>query len=265
MLPEVLGYIGAILIGMVIGMLGGGGAILAVPILVYILKIEESLATAYSLFVVGTTALVASFRYWKHNQVNYRAAFYFLVPSVILVYFTRLYLVPAIPKMISIGNSEIPRGKLMMLSFAVLMTVAGISMIRGRVRSRTKPRTSTNLALGISMWGTLVGFLAGLLGAGGGFMIVPVLVLFMGLPMKTAVGTSLVVIAGQSLTGFAGAIQAHEEMEWKFLLTFTGFAFVGMVIGTAISQRSKPEKLRNIFGYFVVLMGLGIIIREMIC
>jgi uncharacterized membrane protein YfcA len=262
---EWLGYIGALFIGIVMGLLGGGGAILSVPILVYIMNVEAGLATAYSLFVVGTTALAGSVRYWRHHEVHYKAALYFLIPSVIFVYFTRLYLVPSIPQVIRFAGMEMEKGTMLMLLFAAVMVVAGVSMIRGRIRI-AKPHTSaTSLAIWVSLWGTVVGFLAGLLGAGGGFMIVPVLVLFMGLPMKTAVGTSLVVIAGQSLTGFVGALQAHEEMHWPFLLQFSSFAFAGMFIGTLISRKSHPENLKKLFGYFVLLMGSVIIALELIC
>ena len=250
------------MIGWVMGLLGGGGAILAVPILVYLLHVEESLATAYSLFIVGSTALVGSLRYWKNGNVDYKSAIYFLIPSVVFVYLTRLFLVPAIPAKMHVLGIGFEKGTLLMSLFAGVMILAGVSMIRGRKETDEPFEKPPYLALWVSLWGTLVGFLAGLLGAGGGFMIVPVLVLFMRLPMKTSVGTSLVIIAGQSLTGFLGAVQAHQQMEWNFLLRFTALAFAGMLVGSIISQRSQPEKLKGLFGYFVLLMGGVIIFKE---
>jgi uncharacterized protein len=259
----ICGYAGAVIIGVIIGMLGGGGAILAVPILVYLFRVPADDATAYSLFVVGITALLASFRYLPRRQVNYRAAFLFLVPSVIFVYLTRTYVVPSIPESIQLGEFGVDKKSLLMVAFALLMVVAGISMLRRMRRAPSARQVNDGVkSISVMVWGTVVGFLAGLLGAGGGFMIVPVLVVFMKLPMKMAVGTSLTVIAGQSLSGFAGDVISNHSMDWGFLFLFAGLSLAGMMAGTWLGNRISPDATRRVFGYFTIVMGTTILATE---
>ncbi|MBL7943534.1 MAG: sulfite exporter TauE/SafE family protein [Flavobacteriales bacterium] len=260
----ICGYAGAVAIGVIIGMLGGGGAILAVPILVYLFRVPADDATAYSLFVVGITALLASFRYLPRGHVNYRAAFLFLVPSVIFVYLTRTYVVPSIPNQIQFGSFVAAKKSVLMVAFALLMMVAGISMLRRLRRAPAATHVNEGVKnVSVMLWGTVVGFLAGLLGAGGGFMIVPVLVVFMKLPMKMAVGTSLTVIAGQSLSGFAGDVISNHSMDWGFLSLFTGLSLTGMLAGTWLANRISPESTRRVFGYFTIAMGATILMVEL--
>lgn len=260
-----VGYAGAVLIGVIIGLLGGGGAILAVPILVYVFGVPTDLATAYSLFVVGVTALLASLRYLPRKQVDYRAAFYFLVPSMLLVYLTRTYVVPAIPSGIAVAGLVLPKRQLLMTAFSLLMVAAGISLLRNLrpAAALAVPAVTARVRnVSVMVWGSLVGFLAGLLGAGGGFMIVPVLVLFMKLPMKTAIGTSLAVIAGQSLSGFAGDVLHRQEIDWPFLARFTALSLGGMWAGTYLANRVSAAGARKAFGIFTVAMGMAILAAE---
>jgi uncharacterized membrane protein YfcA len=261
---HIAGFCCAALIGAVIGFLGGGGAILAVPVFVYLMGIEAVQATAYSLFLVGITSGIASYRYYRQGLIAFKAIIPFVIPSVIFLYFTRRFLLPAIPDpLIESDQFELSRKTFMMLLFSLLMITAALSMLTKRA---DRP-THTKLPAGfrpflISMWGTVVGLLAGIVGAGGGFMIIPVMVLFLGLEMKVAVGTSLAIICIQSLTGFAGDLSTHLDIDWQFLLPFTAISVAGMLAGSGLSKKLEPAKIRRIFGVFILSMGLVIIVSE---
>lgn len=260
---EIFGYIASILIGVALGLIGGGGSILTVPVLVYLLSVEPVLATAYSLFIVGTTSLVGSVSYFKKGLVNVRTAVVFGIPSIVAVFLTRAYIVPAIPgELFSIGNLLITKSILLMLIFAVLMIFASYSMIK-KDKNEADVNNSHqvfNYPL-ILVEGTVVGILTGLVGAGGGFLIIPALVILSKLPMKEAVGTSLVIIAAKSLIGFLGE-GTDIAMDWKLLLIVTAFAIVGIFIGMALSKKIDGKKLKPAFGWFVLVMGIYIIIKE---
>ncbi|MFC4685864.1 MULTISPECIES: sulfite exporter TauE/SafE family protein [Bacteroidota] len=262
---DIAGYLASIFIGIALGLIGGGGSILTVPVLVYLFSIDAVLATAYSLFIVGTTSVAGSFSYFKKGLVNIKTAVVFGIPSIISVFLTRSYIVPAIPQEIfSIGNFTVTKSILLMLLFAVLMIFASYSMIKKDKTSthKTPEKQQFNYPL-ILVEGTVVGILTGLVGAGGGFLIIPALVLLSKLPMKEAVGTSLVIIAAKSLIGFFGE-SGETAIDWIFLLKITGFALVGIFIGMVLSKRINGEKLKPAFGWFVLVMGIYIIIKETI-
>lgn len=263
---EVAGYIASILIGVVLGLIGAGGSILSVPVLVYLFKLDAVLATAYSLFIVGATSVVGSFTYFKKGLVNIKTALIFGIPSIIAVYFTRAFILPAIPEEIfSIGNLTVNKSTLLMLLFSALMIVASYSMIKTNPKKSIDEETHQqkfNYPL-ILIEGVFVGILTGLVGAGGGFLIIPALVLLSKLPMKEAVGTSLVIIAAKSLIGFAG--EGEETMiDWIFLTKVTLFAMLGIVIGMLLSKKINGSKLKPAFGWLVLLMGIYIILKETI-
>ncbi len=259
----ILGYFGALIVGITLGLLGGGGSILTVPILVYLLALNPVTATAYSLFVVGTTSLVGSFRNLSKGMVDVKVAVVFAIPAFIAVYLTRRYLVPAIPEVIlTLDNFILTKDLAIMLFFAIIMLLASISMIRGRKSDKQEKKTLTlNIPL-IILEGTVVGILTGIVGAGGGFLIIPALVLFANLPMKRAVATSLAIIAAKSLIGFIGDVQ-NLEIDWTFLLTFTGISIIGIFIGIYLNKFINEKPLKKAFGWFVLLMGLYIIVKEM--
>lgn len=262
---DIAGYLASIFIGIALGLIGGGGSILTVPVLVYLFSIDAVLATAYSLFIVGTTSVVGSFSYFKKGLVNIKTAVVFGIPSIISVFLTRAYIVPAIPQEIfSIGNFTITKSILLMLLFAVLMIFASYSMIKKDkpVTEETPQKQKFNYPL-ILVEGTVVGILTGLVGAGGGFLIIPALVVLSKLPMKEAVGTSLVIIAAKSLIGFFGE-SGDTVIDWIFLSKVIAFAIVGIFIGMALSKRINGEKLKPAFGWFVLIMGIYIIIKETI-
>lgn len=262
---DIAGYLASIFIGIALGIIGGGGSILTVPVLVYLFSIDAVLATAYSLFVVGATSAVGSFSYFTKGLVNIRKAIVFGIPSIIAVYLTRAFIVPAIPNEIfSIGNFTLTKSILLMLLFAVLMIFTSYSMIKKEKDVTDEPpqKQQFNYLL-ILIEGTLVGILTGLVGAGGGFLIIPALVLLSKLPMKEAVGTSLVIIAAKSLIGFLGE-SGETAIDWLFLLKVSAFAIIGVFMGMSLSKRTNAEKLKPAFGWFVLVMGVYIIVKETI-
>ncbi len=258
----ILGYIGALIVGLTLGLLGGGGSILTVPILVYLLGINPVVATAYSLFVVGTTSLVGAIRNISKGMVDIKVAVVFAIPAFIAVYLTRRYLVPAIPEEIfSIGDFVMTKNLGIMLFFALIMVAASYSMIKGRKEKEVDPNAKLKIPL-IILEGAVVGVLTGIVGAGGGFLIIPALVLFANLPMKRAVATSLLIIAVKSLIGFLGDVQ-NLAIDWNFLLTFTGLSIVGIFIGIYLNRFINEKSLKKAFGWFVLAMGIYIITKEL--
>lgn len=261
---EILGYILAVVMGLTLGLLGGGGSILTVPILVYVLGIEPVLATAYSLFVVGGSAVVGAVRKNKQGLVDWKTGLVFAVPSLIAVFFTRYTLVPAIPEhLMTIGGFELTKQIAIMIFFAVVMLFASYSMIKGRKDQKAAKEKRFNAPM-ILLEGLVVGVVTGLVGAGGGFLIVPALVLLVGLGMKEAVGTSLIIIAIKSLIGFVGDLGSGQLIDWPFLLSFTGFAMVGMFVGIYLTKYIDAASLKKVFGWFVLVMGIFIILKETI-
>ncbi len=260
---EIAGFVASVFIGISLGLIGGGGSILTVPVLVYLFHMEPVLATAYSLFIVGTTGVIGSVSYFKKGLVNTKTAIIFGIPSVIAVFLTRAYIVPAIPNdILQIGQFMLTKNILLMLLFGALMIVASYSMIKKEKQeaAHMDAAQSFNYPL-ILVEGSVVGMLTGLVGAGGGFLIIPALVLLSKLPMKQAVGTSLVIIAAKSLIGFLGENETGT-MDWMFLLKVTGFAIGGLFIGMTLSKKVSGEKLKPAFGWFVLVMGVYIILKE---
>jgi uncharacterized membrane protein YfcA len=260
---EIIGYIASIVIGISLGLIGGGGSILTVPVLVYLFGLDAVMATGYSLFIVGLTSAVGSVDYYRKGLINVKTAIIFGIPSIVAVYATRAFIVPAIPdEVFTIGGFMVGKGLLLMLLFAVLMIAASYSMIRkGKPKAvETTGEQQFNYPL-ILAEGGVVGVLTGLVGAGGGFLIIPALVVLSKLPMKMAVGTSLAIIAAKSLLGFSGEL-GSGHIDWTFLLTISAFAIVGIFAGTALSKKIDGAKLKPAFGWFVLVMGIYIILKE---
>jgi uncharacterized protein len=260
---DFFGYAASLVIGISLGLIGGGGSILTVPVLVYLFRVNPVMATAYSLFIVGSTSLVGAFPKYKQGLVNIKTAFIFGVPSIAAVFATRKYFVPLIPEnLFSIGNMLITKDLLTMLLFAVLMVVASVSMIRNKVSRPQEIETDQKFNIPvIFIEGIVVGVLTGLVGAGGGFLIIPALVLLSKLPMKQAIGTSLLIIAAKSLIGFTGDL-SNYQMNWTLLIPVTILAIVGIFIGNSLSHKLSSGKLEKGFGWFVLVMGIYIIIKE---
>ena len=257
---EYLGYFISIIIGLSLGLIGGGGSILAVPILVYLFHINPEQATSYSLFIVGITAMVGSYSHYKLGNLTIKAALVFALPSVLSLLFVRDVILPRIPSIVFTVNSfEVSKNLMIMIVFAFLMIAASISMIR---RSTPKEIVIRDGSIRIAAIGLLVGFITGFLGAGGGFLIIPALLFFANLPMKQAIGTSLLIIFINSLIGFAGDVLKGNEIHYELLLTISAIALIGMFIGTYLSKKIDGAKLKPAFGWFVLVMGIYIIIKE---
>jgi len=263
-LLHIAGYIASLIIGISLGLIGGGGSILTVPVLVYLFGVNPVLATSYSLFIVGTTSLVGVIPKHRQGLVHLKTAVIFGIPSIAAVYATRKFLVPLIPEEVfRLGSFTVTKPILLMVLFAILMVFASVSMIREKSNGieRITGEQRFNYPL-ILLEGTLVGLLTGLVGAGGGFLIIPALVLLSKLPMKKAVGTSLLIIALKSLIGFTGDL-GHYDINWELLLVVTGLAITGIFAGNALSKKMHGDSLKKGFGWFVLVMGIYIITKEL--
>ncbi|GAA3571197.1 sulfite exporter TauE/SafE family protein [Snuella lapsa] len=258
---HLLGYAGALVVGLVLGLIGGGGSILTVPLLVYLLNYNPITATAYSLFVVGFTSLVGTFQKHKKGLVDFKTGLAFSFPSFMAVYLSRRYLVPNIPDvLLQLEGFELTKEMVIMVFFAIIMLLASYSMIKNKKnteKTEKKQHYSKTFVQGLT-----IGTITGIIGAGGGFLYVPALVLWANIPMKKAVGTSLIIVSINSLIGFTGDIQTLQ-IEWGFLLLFTLMSIVGIIIGVSLSKFISSKKLKKGFGFFTLIMAIYIIYKEL--
>lgn len=259
---EILGYFFSILIGVLLGLIGGGGSILAVPLLVYLFKMDAVIATSYSLFIVGVSSYVGVVNFLKKNLVDLKTAFLFGIPSIVTIYITRSFLLPQIPaNIISINTFTLTKNMFLMLFFSMLMFASSLSMLKKNVNKET-PTTKKNFGASIIV-GLFVGIISGLVGAGGGFIIIPALVFFLNLSIKKAIGTSLLIIALNSTIGFLSNIKSIE-IDMHFLLFITSLSILGMLIGIYLSNRIAGENLKPMFAWFVMLIAVLILYKEII-
>jgi uncharacterized membrane protein YfcA len=259
---EILGYVSALIIGISLGLIGGGGSILAVPVLAYLFSVNEKVATAYSLFIVGTSALVGGLKQHLKGYVDWRTAIVFGIPAIIGVTLVRYYVVPALPDILfTIGDFEFTRRMAMFGLFAVLMIPAAFSMLKERKQKTTSGEVHYNYPL-ILIEGLAVGAITGMIGAGGGFLIIPALVILANVDMKIAVGTSLIIIAFKSLLGFFLGDALTMEIDWEFLAIFTSISLVGIFIGSYLGNFIDGKKLKKGFGYFIFVMAIFIFYME---
>ncbi|MBO9564333.1 MAG: sulfite exporter TauE/SafE family protein [Niastella sp.] len=262
---EIIGYIASLLIGISLGLIGGGGSILTMPVMVYLFGVSPVAATSYSLFIVGSTSLVGAAQQYKRGLVNVRMALLFAGTSIVTVFLTRLWLLPAIPAHIAtIGGFNITENWLTMVLFALLMLISSIFMMQNKNRQHTPASVNKKTNLGkMILFGTGIGLVTGLLGAGGGFLLIPALVLLLHLPMKEAIGTSLLVIALNSLIGFTGDLH-NKGINWPLLLIVTTLAIIGILLGSYLNRRIAANKLKKAFGWFVLIMSIYILITEFV-
>ncbi len=259
---ELFGYLAALLIGVVLGLIGGGGSILTVPVFVYLFAISPVTATAYSLFVVGLTALVGAFQNIRKGLVDFKTAVVFAIPSFIAVYLTRRFIMPSIPEnLFAIGDFMLTKNIAIMVFFAIIMLLASWSMLRNK---RPEPEPGAVIVYNyplIVVEGFVIGILTGLVGAGGGFLIIPALVLLAKLPMKQAVATSLLIIAVKSLIGFIGDVETME-IDWQFLMVISLLSIIGIFAGVKLNHLIDGKKLKKAFGWFVFIMAIYILLKE---
>lgn len=263
-LLEILGYFSALIIGISLGLIGGGGSILAVPVLAYLFSVNEKVATAYSLFIVGASALVGGLKQHLKGYVDWRTAVVFGIPAIVGVSLVRRFVVPALPDILfTVDDFEFTRRMGMFGLFAILMIPAAFSMLKTRKDNKQKDdgKVKYNYPLIIGE-GLLVGGITGMIGAGGGFLIIPALVILANVEMKVAVGTSLIIIAFKSLLGFFLGDALTMEIDWLFLTIFTSISFAGIFIGSYLSNFIDGKKLKKGFGYFIFVMAIFIFYME---
>ena len=257
---QLFGYIGALIVGLVLGLIGGGGSILTVPLLVYLLGYNPIVATAYSLFVVGTTSMVGTFQKYRRGLVDFKTGLAFSFPSFIAVYLSRRYLVPNIPdNLFNIYDFTFTKEMGIMIFFAIIMIIASYSMIRNHTNNSSPMGKQAYYKTFIQA--IIIGTITGIIGAGGGFLYVPALVIWANIPMKKAVGTSLIIVTINSLIGFIGDVQTLE-IDWAFLLSFTLISIVGIILGVFLSKFVSGKKLKKSFGFFTLIMAIYIIYKE---
>lgn len=259
---EIAGYLASLLIGISLGLLGGGGSILTVPVLVYLFAISPTIAISYSLFIVGFTSLVGAYNNYRRGLVNTKTALLFGSSSITTVFIARKFIIPFLPDVFfKIGSFYVTHSLFVMVVFAILMVVASVSMIKSRkVETKSGIKSRPLVLVG---YGVLIGLVTGFLGAGGGFLLIPALVILMKLPMKEAIGTSLLIIALNSLIGFIGDIGRHP-IDWLFITLLSAIAITGIFIGGYFNQKVNADKLKKGFGWFVLVMGVYIIFKELI-
>lgn len=264
-ISQIVGYVLAVFVGISLGLVGSGGSILSVPILVYVMAVNPVFATGYSLFIVGSTALVGGIKKAINKEVNFKTVLIFGFPSVIAVFAARSFLVPGIPDTIfTINGFSLTKPIALMLLFALVMILAAIEMMKSKDIQENDNSLSFHFNYSrILLQGIFIGILSGTVGAGGGFLIIPALVLLARMPMKMAIGTSLFIVAMQSLIGFTGDLFSNQAIDWKLLLSFTSASVVGIFIGNYFSKKISGEKLKTGFGWMVLLMGIYIVIKEL--
>jgi uncharacterized membrane protein YfcA len=259
---EIFGYIGALSVGVVLGLMGGGGSIITIPILTYLFHISPITTTAYSLFVVGTSSSIGALSNWKRGLVDFRIAIVFAIPAFIAVYVVRKYLLPIIPiEIVTINDFVITRDTAIMVFFAIIMLFSAISMLWKKKLSLVSHTPNRHNYPLIVFAGIVIGLVTGIVGIGGGFLIIPILVLLLQLPMKKAVATSLFIIAIKSLIGFMGDL-GNMEINWHFLLGFTVISTLGLFLGIYLSSFIKGEKLKIFFGWMILIAAFGILYKE---
>ena len=259
---ELLGYFGALIIGLVVGLFGGGGSILAVPIFVYLFHLNPILATSYSLFVVGFSAAAGTIINIKKKLIDYRIAIIFSFPALFSVFVVRRYLISSLPEVIlDTGSIYITTKMALMLLFSIVILLSSFSMLKKNKAVIAQKLNNTNYSL-LLITGSVVGVLTGLVGAGGGFIIVPSLVFFAGLKIKQAVATSLVIITCNALFGFLSDI-TQVNIDWFFLTSITLISVLGIVLGSYLSNFINDMSLKKNFARFILLIALMIICNEL--
>lgn len=262
---EALGYLISIFMGLSLGLLGAGGAILTVPILVYFFAVDPKIATVDSLFIVGMTALIGALNAKLKNKIDLKVAILFALPGLFGVSFAKYIFLPLLPEHITtLGGLELTKSVFIMLVFAVLMLFSSVSMVRGKKNGNQELNKGLSFYIKLVVQGFFVGFVTGFIGAGGGFLIIPALVTLVGLPMHIAVGTSLAIITINSSFAFLAALHKGFVPDWPLLLSILGISLVGFFVGSYYSQKTPERTLKRIFGIFIVLIAMFILIDQII-
>ncbi len=265
----IAGFIAFLIIGIILGLIGGGGSALGVPVLVYIMSYSVEMATSYSLFIVGLTSLIGAIAYLRKGEISMEAILQFAMASMITVFCVRKFIMPSIPETLHVFQFEFSKHVMIMSVFALLILSSSISMIKKRKYNRINEVKWDEFAKSpmglpfIILLGIAVGLITGFVGAGGGFIIVPVLIFFLRLNFKKAIGTSLCIIAINSLVGFTGNF-GHQVIEWPFLLAISAICGVGILIGSILSSKIPSKKLKPAFGWVTLVVGIYVLVKEFI-
>lgn len=261
---EIIGYCSSVLIGIVLGLTGGGGSILTTPVLIYFFATDEEVATSYSLFVVGVSALVGIIQRIGTPFISLREGLIFAVPSTITAFTMRSLIMPNIPEQLSFYDGVVAKNTIIIIALGILMIFTSAKILF----SKQKDKLVKDIPISLVMaFGIATGILAGFVGAGGGFLIVPALI-FMGLPTKKAIGTSMLVIAIQSSIAFLGdfnseKIMGENGLNWNLLLILSGLTIVGVLIGGILIKKVKGAVLKRGFGILVLLIGTFLVLDKL--
>ena len=253
------GYFLSLVIGFSLGLMGGGGSILTIPVLVYFFEIEPAMAATYSFFVVGLAAISGSINEYRMHNIDHKTAIFFGIPSVFILFIVRHWLINLIPPVIfQLGHYSVTKSLFFMILFSALMLIAGFSMLKQNnyISSEEKKNVAR-----LAIQGLITGAITGFIGIGGGFIIVPSLVLFAGLPMKRAIGTSLTIITVNCIVGILGNLDATESLNFSFLLAFASLAIIGIIAGTWSTRYISDKKLKPFFGWIILSMSLVVFVR----
>jgi uncharacterized membrane protein YfcA len=258
---EWIGYLASVLIGISLGLIGSGGSILTVPVLVYLFHIDPLLATTYSLCIVGVSSIAGVISRLRQKLLDLKVIFVFGVPSILGVFISRKFILNAIPAQFSIlPNTLISKSSFIMLFFATLMLASALSMILGKNKKEVEGQKA-EYGFKLAIFGLMEGLVTGIVGAGGGFLIIPALVLLGKLPMKKAIASSLFIITIKSLVGFGGDL-LHVTVDWKFLSIIIVLATSGIITGNYLNKTMDGAKLKKGFGWFVFVMSLVILFEQ---
>jgi uncharacterized membrane protein YfcA len=261
---EIVGYFFGLLMGITLGLIGAGGSTMTVPIMVYLFGLDTILATTYSLFVVGFTTLIGSYKHYKLGNISWKFVLLFGIPSIVSVVVSRTYLIHLIPDIIvHSANFTLSKNTMLLVIFACMMLFASISMIRNNTAEIQDDSFEIN-RFQIVLAGVLVGFITGIVGVGGGFLIIPVLTNWAKLSIKKSVATSLIIITINSLIGFSVDHDGLQRIDWIHMFIFSLFAIIGITIGVKLSTKIPGEKLKPLFGWFILIMGISILLSELI-
>jgi uncharacterized protein len=259
---ELVGYLALIGIGIVLSLMGGGGSLLSVPILVYLFSLDIVTASSYSLFIVGTTSLLGALLKHKEQRADLRAGIIFSMSSVVAVFSTRKWIIPSIPEEILLGNDLVVTKRALILGVFAMLVIASSLMIllKHGWASSDHGKQRLKYLLPVSF---TTGIIGGFVGAGGGFLILPSLIIFARLPFKIAVGTTLLVIGFNSLLGFLGDV-LNYPINWLFLIMITGLASAGMLLGNLVGSKIPVYYLRLSFGWMMLITAIMILVKEWI-
>ncbi|MEZ5014161.1 MAG: sulfite exporter TauE/SafE family protein [Chitinophagales bacterium] len=260
---EIVGYFSALLIGFALAVFGAGGSILTIPILIYLFGYAPLPATTYAFIIVGFTAAIGTLQNIRQRNVYLRPAIFFAFPSVLSIFLVRNVILPNIPEQVGhIGNITLTKDLIVLAVFSVIMAVAGFKMIRSRHGEDAPQGDGGMHPFMLMLLGAMVGFVLGFAGVGGGFLITPALVMFAKLPIRRAIGTSLLIISLNSFVGFFSSLQMHADIDWAFIAIFIALTALGIFLGNLLSGRIRSSQLQGAFGWFLFAFGIFMIVSE---